>query len=124
MKKKTPGRCVAKKRKQRRERDLAVLAGMGVVVVESPNPGYVHPLVRALARTIRAWRIRHRMRLSSVARRANLSREALRKLEKGDVWYSINVAVRVCDAMGLEWLEANTEACRRFIGWQAKKCQL
>ena len=42
------------------------------------------------------------MRLASVARRANLSREALRKMENGTAWFSINVAARVCDAMGLE----------------------
>ena len=72
----------------------------------------------------RAWRKRHRLRLASVARRAKLSREALRKLENGQAWFSMNVAARLCDAMGLDWLYANGEACRRNMERRAKKCQL
>ena len=113
MKKKTPEQQTAKKRKQRRERDLAVLAGMGLCVIESPTPDYLHPVGPAMARVIRVWRKRHRLRLASVARRAKLSREALRKLENGEAWFSMNVAVRVCDAMGLNWILANEQACHR-----------
>ena len=72
MKKKTPEQQAAKKRKQRRERDLAVLAGMGLCVIESPTPDYLHPVGPAMARVIRVWRKRHRLRLASVARRAKI----------------------------------------------------
>ena len=124
MKTKKPAQGVSKKRKQRCERDVAVLAGMGLVVIESPNSDYLHPLGPALAGAIRAWRKRHRLRLASVARRAKLSREALRKLENGQAWFSTNVAARVCDAMGLDWLYANEEAYRSSMERRAKKCQL
>ena len=124
MKMKKPAQRLSKKRKQPAERDLAVLAGMGLVVIESPNPDYLHPLGPALAGVIRAWRKRHRLRLASVSRRAKLSREALRKLENGQAWFSMNVAARVCDAMGLDWLYANREACFLNMGRRAKKCQL
>ena len=124
MKMKKPAQRLSKKRKQRAERDLAVLAGMGLVVIESPSKVYLHPLGPALAGVIRAWRKRHRLRLTSVARRAKLSREALRKLEHGQAWFSTNVAARVCDAMGLDWLYANGEAYRRSMERRAKKCQL
>ena len=124
MKTKTPVQRVAKNRKQRRERDLAVLAGMGLRVVESPSPDYLHPLVQAMAQVIRAWRKRHGLRLASVARRAKLSREALRKLEYGGAWFSVNVAARVCDAMGLDWLCVTEQACRRIERRRVKMCQL
>ena len=124
MKTKKQGQRVSKKRTQRCERDVAVLAGMGLVVIESPNSDYLHPLGPALAVVMRQWRKRHRLRLASVARRAKLWREALRKLENRQAWFSMNVATRVCDAMGLDWLYANEEAYRRSMERRAKKCQL
>ncbi len=54
MKTKKPAQRGSKKRKQRCERDVAVLAGMGLVVIESPNSDYLHPLGPARAVVIRA----------------------------------------------------------------------
>ncbi|MCE9610413.1 MAG: helix-turn-helix domain-containing protein [Chthoniobacter sp.] len=79
----------------------------------SPTKLYTHPFSRELGRTIQAWRRAHRLKATVVADLAKLSRSALAKMERGEVWFSINMAMRVCDAMGLCIAAATFEALRR-----------
>lgn len=60
------------------------------------------------------WRKGHGLRLSSVAKRAKLSRETVAGLERGTAWYSLCVAARVCDAMGMWFGHAVLVAVRRI----------
>lgn len=79
----------------------------------APSANYLHPLTRALGQTIKAWREAHGLKATAVADLAKLSRSALAELERGEVWFSINVAMRICDAMGLCIAVATGEALRR-----------
>ena len=124
MKKKTPAHPSDKKTKQRRDRDLAVLAALGVKVRCSPSADYLHPLAPALAAEMRKWLQKHRLKAAGVVKRAQLSREALRKLVSGWSWFSLDVAARICGAMGLDFIGALLAAARRCGRLQRKKCQL
>lgn len=68
----------------------------------APSSDYLHPFSRAVARTIRWWRLAHELSGYEVAKRAKVSRGTLAGVERGEAWYSINVAARICDAMGLD----------------------
>lgn len=81
---------------------------------ESPQSDYLHPLSSALAWVMRKWRTSHRLSRSAVAARAKLSRETIAGLERGEGWYSVCVAARVCDAMGLWMCHAMLGAARRI----------
>ncbi len=124
MKTKTPEHPSGKKTKRRRDRDLAVLATLGVKVRCSPSADYLHPLGPALAAEMRKWLQKHRLKAAGVVKRAQLSREALRKLVSGRSWFSFNVAARICEAMGLDPIAAVLAAARRCGRLQRKKCQL
>lgn len=113
MNAKPPIRRAGKNQRTHKDRDLAVLATLGVKVRCSPSPDYVHPLALALAAVIRQWLRKHRFKAAGVMRRARLSRETLRKLMSEKSWYSVNVAARICDAMGLDFGEAVLAALRR-----------
>ena len=79
----------------------------------SPSGDYLHPFSRALGRVIREWRVGHGMTRYAVAERARLSRETLAGVERGAAWFSVNVAARICDAMGLDLQFAMLDALRR-----------
>ena len=83
MKTKTPANPSGTKTKRRRDRDLAVLATLGVKVRCSPSADYLHPLAPALAAEMRKWLRKHRLKAAAVVKRAQLSREAERKIGAG-----------------------------------------
>lgn len=102
-----------KKNRHRRDRDIAVLETLGMKVRCSPTPDFIHPIVVALVRVMKQWLRRHRIKTAPMMKRALLSRETLRKMRTGKSWYSLNVAARICDAMGLDIVEAICVAARR-----------
>jgi DNA-binding phage protein len=124
MKTKQAARQKSGKRRRRRDRDLAALAKLGVKVRCSPTADYLHPLGPALVAEILKWLPKHRLKVSGVMKRAQLSRETLRKLISGRSWFSLNVAARICEAMGLDFIGALIAAARRCGRLQRKKCQL
>ena len=124
MNTKTPANPSGGKTKRRRDRDLAVLATLGVRVRCSPTTDYLHPLGPALVAVMRKWLREHRLKAAGVMKRARLSRETLRKLVSVRSWFSLNVAARICEAMGLDFIAAVLAAARRCGRSQRKKCQL
>ena len=70
---------------------------------------------------MRKWRKGHRLSQYGVALRAKLSRETLAGLERGKSWFSLNVAARMCDAMGLDFLAAIVSALRGSGRLRGKK---
>ena len=103
---------------------MAVLATLGVRVRCSPTTDYLHPLGPALVAVMRKWLREHRLKAAGVMKRARLSRETLRKLVSVRSWFSLNVAARICEAMGLDFIAAVLAAARRCGRSQRKKCQL
>ena len=103
---------------------MAVLAKLGVKVRCSPTTDYLHPMGPALVAVIMKWLRKHRLKVAGVMKRAQLSRETLRKLISGRSWFSLNVAARICEAMGPDFIGALLAAARRCGRLQRKKCQL
>ena len=112
-KQRNTGRAQARARRTRRTR--LRLRG-------SPKGDYLHPINVALGWVMREWREAHGLSQSAVAARAKLSRETLAGIERGKVWYSVCVAARVCDAMGLWVCHAMLGAARRIGRFPRGKC--
>ena len=90
----------------------------------SPAADYTHPLNQAMGRSIRAWRVAHRLKSAGVARLARLSRDTLAEIERGKAWYSWSVMAGVCDAMGFGLLDALMDALRRCGRLRREKCRV
>ena len=73
---------------------------------EAPTADYEPALNAALGRVIRRWRRRYGFSAYEVAMRAKIARQTLTDVETGDGWFSVVMARRICDAMGLRFLEA------------------
>ena len=96
----------------------------GLLLRVAPSSDYTHWIVRAFGRVVRRWRLRYDFTLYEVADRAMVSRQTVTDLEDAEVWYSLAVAVRICDAMGLDLLEAMAMALGRYRRRSEKKRRL
>ena len=90
----------------------------------SPAADYTHPINKALGRAIRAWRLAHGLTVSRVAKLAQLARDTVAEIERGQAWFSWNAAARVCDAMGVCLTVMACEAMRRCGRLPRQKCRV
>ena len=79
----------------------------------SPSANYLHPITKALGRTIKTWRMAHGLTVTAIAGLTKLARGTVYAVERGTSWFSWNAAAQVCDAMGLCIAAAIYEAMRR-----------
>ena len=91
----------------------------GLWLRESPSQTFDHPVAVALGVVMKEWRMRFGFSAYEVARRAKISRQTLADTENVKGWFSVCVAARICDAIGLRFLDAIVRALRlrrRFSG--------
>ncbi len=96
-------------------------ARTGLRLRESPRRDFDHPLAKALGMVIREWRERHGFSAYEVAQRARISRQTLADTERAQVWFSVCLAARICDAMGLRFDDACAAAARLACRFSEKK---
>ena len=96
----------------------------GLILRETPTSDYEHRLNGAMGKVIRRWRLRYGFSGYEVALRAKISRQTLTDVETGDVWFSHNLAARICDAMGLRFSDACAAAERLRVGFSERKRRL
>ena len=105
-------------------KQLGKQGAVGRVWRESPTGDFEHRLNGALGRVIRRWRVEHGFSAYAVAQRAKISRQTLADVEEGDVWFSLCIAARICDAMGLRVSVACAAAERLRVCFSEKKRRL
>jgi ribosome-binding protein aMBF1 (putative translation factor) len=96
----------------------------GLLLRVAPSRDYTHWIARAFGTIVRRWRRRYGFSLYEVAERAKVSRQTVTDLEDAEVWFSMVVAARVCDAMGLDLIAAMVQAHGRYHRTPEKKRRL
>jgi transcriptional regulator with XRE-family HTH domain len=88
---------------------------------EARSSDFDHPLAMALGAVMRKWRVRYGFSAYEVAQRAKISRQTLADAEQANGWFSVCLAARICDAMGLGFLDAVEGALRMLRRFTGKK---